>query len=83
MNNVVERWVSFTNLSLVEQARARIDRTLTDGIQLNMSTEESKKLLRRHVNSKTNLAVMFLDINNSTQMSLTMAENKFALLGRS
>jgi adenylate cyclase len=77
---VVERWVGFTNLSLVEQARARVSRTLTDGIQLNMSTEESKKLLRRHVNSKTNLAVMFLDINNSTQMSLTLAENKFALL---
>ena len=57
----------------MEQARARIDRILTDGIQVNMSTEESKRLLRRHVNSKTNLAVMLLDINNSTQMSLTMA----------
>jgi adenylate cyclase len=80
---VVERWVSFTNLSLVEQARARVSRTLRDGIQLNMSNEESKKLLRRHVNSKTNLAVMFVDINNSTQMSLTLAENKFALLVQS
>ncbi|MBV9177463.1 MAG: hypothetical protein JO297_10520 [Nitrososphaeraceae archaeon] len=70
---VAERWFSFIYLSLVEQARARIDRILTDGIQVNMSTEESKRLLRRHVNSKTNLAVMLLDINNSTQMSLTMA----------
>ena len=80
---MVERWVSFTNFSLVEQALARVSRTLRNGIQPNMSTEESKKLLRRHVNSKTNLAIMFVDINNSTQMSLTLAENKFALLVQS
>lgn len=41
-----------------------------------MSTEESKKFLRRHVNTKTNLVVMFVDINISTQMSLSL-ENKF------
>src|SRR5919198_3980785 len=72
--------MSFTNQPLLEQIRARITKTLTDGIQLNMSTEESKKLLKRHVNSKTNLVVMFVDINNSTQMSLSLSENKFALI---
>jgi class 3 adenylate cyclase len=51
-----------------------------DGIQLNMSTEESKKMLRRHVNSNTNLVIMFVDINDSTSMSLSLSENKFALL---
>ena len=45
-----------------------------------MSTEESKKLLRRHVNTKTNLVVMFIDINNSTEMSLSLPEHKFALM---
>jgi class 3 adenylate cyclase len=45
-----------------------------------MSTQESKKLLKRHVNSKTNLVIMFVDINNSTQMSLSLSENKFALI---
>jgi class 3 adenylate cyclase len=45
-----------------------------------MSTEESKKLLKRHVNNKTNLVIMFVDINNSTEMSLSLPENKFALL---
>ena len=72
--------MSFTNQPLLEQIRARITKTLTDGIQLNMSTEESKKLLKRHVNSKTNLVIMFVDINNSTQMSLSLSENKFALI---
>ncbi len=51
-----------------------------DGIQLNMSTEESKKLLKRHVNSKTNLVIMFVDISNSTEMSLSLPEDKFALI---
>ena len=51
-----------------------------DGIQLNMSTEESKKMLRRHVNSNTNLVIMFVDINDSTSMSLSLSENKFALI---
>jgi adenylate cyclase len=78
--SMAERWVEFPNLSLLEQTRARVTRTIMDGIQLNMSTEESKKLLRRHVNNKTNVVTMFVDINNSTQMSLSLPDNEFALL---
>ena len=77
---MAERWVNFTNLPLFEQTRARVTKTIIDGIQLNMSTEECKKLLKRHVNNKTNLVIMFVDINNSTEMSLSLPENKFALL---
>src|SRR5918911_3919582 len=72
--------MSFINPPLLDQIRARLTKTLKAGIQLNMSTQESKKLLKRHVNSKTNLVIMFVDINNSTQMSLTLTENKFALI---
>jgi adenylate cyclase len=77
---MAERWVDYANLPLFEQTRARVTKTLIDGIQLNISTEESKKLLRRHVNNKTNLVTMFVDINNSTEMSLSLPENRFALL---
>jgi adenylate cyclase len=72
--------MSFTKQPSLEQIRARITKTLKDGIQLDMSTEECKKFLKRHVNSKTNLVIMFVDINNSTQMSLSLAEKKFALI---
>src|ERR687886_1994598 len=68
------------NKSLLDQISARIMKTLKAGIQLDMSTQESKKLLKRHVNSKTNLVIMFVDINNSTQMSLSLSEDKFALI---
>jgi class 3 adenylate cyclase len=77
---MVEQWVSFINLPLLQQARARISKTLLKGIELNMSTEESKKMLRRHVNTKFNLVTMFVDINHSTEMSLSLPENKFALI---
>jgi class 3 adenylate cyclase len=72
--------MSFTQQPSLEQIRARITKTLKDGIQLDMSTQESKKFLKRHVNSKTNLVIMFIDINNSTQMSLALTEKKFALI---
>ena len=51
----------------MQQIRSRVNKTLTDGIQIDMSTEESKKLLRRHVNTKTHVVIMFIDINNSTE----------------
>src|ERR671932_444876 len=72
--------MSFIDPPILDQIRARITKTLNSGIQLNMSTQESKKLLKRHVNRKTNLVIMFVDINNSTQMSLSLPENKFALI---
>lgn len=72
--------MDFLSFALQEQIRARVRKTLKDGIQLNMSTEESKKFLRRHVNIRTNLVIMIIDINNSTQMSLTLPESKFAQL---
>ena len=66
--------------SLFDQIRARVRKSLGDGVQLDMSTQESRKLLRRHVNSKTNFVFLFVDINNSTQMSLSLQEDRFALL---
>ena len=72
--------MDFITFALQEQIRARVTKTLKDGIQLNMSTEESKKFLRRRVNTRTNLVIMIIDINNSTQMSLTLPESKFAQL---
>ena len=74
--------MSLQNRPMLQQIRARVNRTLSDGIQLNMSTEESKKMLRRHVDSKTNLVIMFVDINDSTNMSLSLPQNKFALIVR-
>ena len=68
------------NASSVQQIRARVKKTLNDGVQIDMSTEESKKLLRRHVNNKTHIVIMIIDINDSTEMSFLLSDNKFATL---
>ena len=72
--------MSLTNVSILEQIRARVTKTLRGGIQLDMSTDESKKFLKRHANRKMNVIIMFIDINNSTEMSLSLLEDRFALM---
>jgi adenylate cyclase len=74
--------VNSINVSSVQQIRSRVNKTLTDGIQIDMSTEESKKLLRRHVNTKTHVVIMFIDISDSTEMSFSLPDDKFATLIR-
>lgn len=68
------------NASSVQQIRARVNKTLTNGVQIDMSTEECKKLLRRHANNKTHIAIMFTDIDGSTEMSFSLPDDKFAAL---
>ena len=72
--------MTFTNISASDQIRARVAKTLAAGIQLDMSTDESKKMLKRHANRKTNLVIVFIDVNNSTEMSLSLADDRFALM---
>src|SRR5215467_11031823 len=60
--------MSLTNVSELGKIRTRVAKTLAHGIQLNMSTDESKKLLKRHVNRKTNVVIMIVDVNNSTSI---------------
>ena len=64
----------------LSEIRARVNKTLMDGLQLDMSTQDCAKLLRRQVNTKINLVIMFVDINNSTELSLTLEDSKFALM---
>jgi hypothetical protein len=73
-------WVNFSNLTSLEKIRVRLAKALSEDIQLNLSTEKSKELLRSHLNTKINLVTMFVDISHSTEMSLSLPERKFALL---
>jgi hypothetical protein len=72
--------MSFTDASRLDQICTRVDKTLWDDIQLIMPTDESKKLLTRHLNRKTSLIAMFIEINNSTEAGLSLPEDRFALM---
>jgi len=76
---MVQNSININSIDLSE-VRARVAKTLTDGLQLDMSTQDCAKLLRRQVNTKTNLVIMFVDINNSTEFSLSLEDSKFALM---
>jgi adenylate cyclase len=76
---MVQNSINITSLDLSE-IRARVAKTLKDGLQLDMSTQDCAKLLRRQVNTKTKLVIMFVDINNSTELSLSLEDSKFALM---
>ncbi|MGA9936444.1 MAG: hypothetical protein WBP83_15110, partial [Nitrososphaeraceae archaeon] len=65
---MVQNSININSIDLSE-VRARVAKTLMDGLQLDMSTQDCAKLLRRQVNTKTNLVIMFVDINNSTEFS--------------
>jgi adenylate cyclase len=63
-----------------KQIQSRILKTLESGLQFDLSTQLCNKFLRRHVNEKVKLAVLYIDICNSTKMSLLLSTTSFALM---
>jgi|SRR5919198_5391628 transposase len=63
-----------------KQIQSRILKMLENGLQFDLSTEDCNKFLRRHVNEKVKLAILYIDIHNSTKMSLLVSARSFALI---
>ncbi|MGA8404236.1 MAG: adenylate/guanylate cyclase domain-containing protein, partial [Nitrososphaeraceae archaeon] len=70
----------FPSAQDVGQIRARVLHTIRYGLEFDLTTEQSKYLLKRHVNSNTTMVILFVDINGSTQMSITLPPVKFATI---
>ena len=63
-----------------KQIQSRILKTLENGLQFDLSSEDCNKFLRRRVNEKVKLAILYIDICNSTKMSLLLSTTDFALM---
>jgi adenylate cyclase len=61
-------------------AQARVRQTLDRGVQIDLSTESCKRYLRRKVNQKVGVVILFVDIDGSTKMSMTLSPDKFATI---
>jgi len=61
-------------------AQARVRQTLDRGVQIDLSTESCKRYLRRKVNQKVGVVILFVDIDGSTKMSITLSPEKFATI---
>jgi class 3 adenylate cyclase len=57
-----------------------VRQTLDRGVQIDLSTESCKRLLRRRVNQKISVVILYVDIDGSTKMSRSLAPDKFATI---
>lgn len=64
----------------VKAVQSRVQQTLEKGVQIDLSTEPCNRYLRRHVNSKVGIAVLYVDIDGSTKMSMAMPPADFATI---
>jgi adenylate cyclase len=60
--------------------QARIKQTLEKGVQIDLSTEMCKRFLRRHVNCKIGVVILYVDIDGSTRMSMSIPPADFATI---
>jgi adenylate cyclase len=60
--------------------QARVRQTLDRGVQIDLSTESCKRFLRRRVNQKVGVVILYVDIDGSTKMSRALSPNKFATI---
>ena len=56
----------------------RVLQTLEEGAQLDLSTESARQFLKKSVDKKIDVVILYVDINGSTRMSLTLPAIKFA-----
>jgi class 3 adenylate cyclase len=64
----------------MKQVHARAVQTLAKGVQIDLSTTLCKRYLRRHAGHKTSLVVLYVDIDGSTKMTLSLPSNDLALV---
>ena len=49
-------------------------------MQIDLSTEPCKRYLRRHVNRKVAVVILYADIDGSTRMSMSIPASDFATI---
>ena len=66
--------------TLVKEAQKRIWSALKQGFEYNPSTDESEKFLRDLVSSRVNMIVLYVDLVGSTDITLSLPEEKVAII---
>jgi class 3 adenylate cyclase len=54
--------------------------TLDKGVQIDLSTDMCKRFLRRRVNHKIGVVILYVDLDGSTKLSMSIAPDKFATI---
>ncbi len=64
----------------LDAIQTRVRQTLDRGVQIDLSTELCKRFLRRHVNRKIEVVILYVDIDGSTRMSMAVTPLQFATI---
>ena len=62
--------------TLIKNIQIRVERTLKQGPPIDLSTIKCNQYLRRHINNKTRLVVLCVDLVGSTQLTLSLTSQE-------
>lgn len=60
--------------------QTRVLQTLDKGLQIDLSKEHCERFLKRHLNHNIKVVILYIDINDSTKISLSLPSIKFAAM---
>ena len=66
--------------TLIKVAQKRVSDSIIRGVEYSPFKDNSEEFLRDHVNSKVNIFVMYIDMVNSTNITLSLPEEKIVKL---
>ena len=66
--------------TMIQETQKRIWKSLKHGIEYDATVDRSDAFLRQHVNEKIHMVVLFVDLVGSTNISLTLPEEKVAII---
>ena len=66
--------------TMIQETQKRIWKSLKHGIEYDATVDRSDGFLRQHVNEKIHMVVLFVDLVGSTNISLTLPEEKVAII---
>lgn len=66
--------------SYILESQIRVKRALSQGLRFETSIVPSEQYLEEHMNATLNVVVLYVDIADSTRMSMTLPADKLALL---
>jgi class 3 adenylate cyclase len=66
--------------TMIHETQKRIWKSLKHGVEYDATVDRSDAFLRQHVNEKIHMVVLFVDLVGSTNISLTLPEEKVAII---
>jgi len=66
--------------TLIKEAQSRVSNSIINGAEYTPFNDNSEEFLRDHVNSRVHIFVMYVDLVNSTNITLTLPDDKVVKL---